>query len=77
MNKGRWNDPSVPMSALALKLCEEAAEVGTVLTDAEEDNEEDLTAPQLASIIDEIRHVEFIAGIMYARVQAVMDRARL
>jgi hypothetical protein len=71
MNKRKWRDPMIPMSVLALKLCEEAAEVGTEITDAHMRSPvASMTADQADRIMEELSHVIFIAETMRSRVRA-------
>lgn len=69
MNKKKWSDPSVPIALLALKLCEEAAEVGTEISDMamklENMNPPFTREPELLS---ELEHVEFLVGVIRGRV---------
>lgn len=75
MNKAKWRNPDVPLPVLALKLCEEAAEVGTEISDS-------LIAPtgllrtanaargtlQTKKLLEELDHVEFIVACIRARL---------
>lgn len=63
MNKQRWRDPSIPLSILALKLCEEAAEVGTEITDSHMGEHWNRDA-----ILEELEHVVFMATVLRDRV---------
>lgn len=65
MNKKRWRHPSVPLTVLALKLSEEAAEVGTEITDAIMNTDE----VNIKRINEELDHVEFIASVLRERVR--------
>lgn len=64
MNKERWSDKSVPLVTLALKLSEEAAEVGGEITDA---NMKGVVVDREA-ILEELDHTIFIAQTMRARI---------
>lgn len=63
MNRKRWEDPSVPLVALALKLTEEAAEVGTEINDALDSSRK----LNLSNLRDEISHVRFILRMIEER----------
>jgi hypothetical protein len=58
MNKRKWSDPGIPIEVLGLKLCEEAAEVGTEISDAALKVSKTVNVKK---ILDELDHVEFIA----------------
>lgn len=67
MNKRKWQDPMVPLSMLALKLCEEAAEVGTEITDGYF-HDPIFGQADRRKLLEELEHVEFIAAVIRARV---------
>lgn len=65
MNKKKWTNPEIPLSVLALKLCEEAAEVGTAITDG-------MTGSgqiDLGNLLEELDHVDFICSALRSRVR--------
>lgn len=63
MNKDRWK-ASLPIAVLALKLSEEAAEVGTLVTDSwMADSDIDITRMN-----EELDHVELLAGAIRTKV---------
>lgn len=64
MNKAKWTDESIPLPILALKLTEEAAEVGTEITDAAME----ARYPDWDKVITECDHVIFIAMEIRNRV---------
>jgi hypothetical protein len=69
MNAKRWEDPSVPLVVLALKLTEEAAEVGTEISDMLMKAE--MMSPPFtreAEILAELEHVEFFCRLIRARM---------
>lgn len=68
MNKYKWSKPNIPLSILALKLAEEAAEVGTELTD----EFIGLRPFSRKRILTELDHVEFLVGIMRSRLTHVV-----
>lgn len=68
MNKRKWTRKSVPVSMLALKLCEEAGEVAREITDAKIDGK-----PYDENVLTELDHVIFIASIMRERLQLRKD----
>jgi hypothetical protein len=64
MNRKKWSSPEIPLAVVALKLCEEAAEVGTVISDG-------MTSPgriDVEHLLEELDHVDFISGVLRARV---------
>lgn len=64
MNRMKWINPEIPLSVLALKLCEEAAEVGTEVTDgATNPGQIDFKAMQT-----ELDHVDFISDVIRWRI---------
>lgn len=65
MNKKRWSHAGVPMAVLALKLSEEAAEVGTEITDALMDGIE----WDAEKVVEECDHVIFIAQRIRSRAE--------
>lgn len=69
MIKRKWLNPEIPLEVLALKLCEEAAEVGTEITDAIMSGEL-LSYPFIheAEILVELEHVEFLVSVIRNRV---------
>lgn len=75
MNRDKWTAKGVPLQTLALKLSEEAAEVGTVLSDTmivedgEYEGERKLTNRERRAILEELEHVIFIATTMQHRVR--------
>lgn len=70
MNKAKWRDPMVPMAVLALKLCEEAAEVGGEVTDAffRGDGFPQFERRSIDNMLEELDHTIFIAEIMRDRL---------
>lgn len=68
MNKANWIRTSVPLEILALKLSEEAAEVGTEITDAYK-HAIDWDAEK---VIEECDHVIFFAQLI--RDRALIER---
>lgn len=70
MNKAKWQDPMVPMTILGLKLCEEAGEVATELSDAFMGGVPSaLHTVRAGELIEELDHVIFIAETMKGRVR--------
>lgn len=78
MNRERWAKVKSP-AILALKLSEEAAEVGTEITDAfhERGNEylHQFTTETLGKMLTELEHVEFIAGLLKGRILDELGRS--
>lgn len=75
MNYGKWMSKNIPMQTCALKLSEEVAEVGTVLTDAMMvddsgyEGERKLTKKEKEHLDEELDHVIFIAKMMKQRLR--------
>lgn len=75
MNRKKWQAKGIPRQTLALKLVEEAAEVGNVLTDTmivedgEYAGERKLTSAEKAAILEELSHVEFIARCLRNKIR--------
>lgn len=81
MKSQRWRNPEITMETLALKLCEEAAEVGTAFSDLaidlleDEGEEERLDENEILlyhyhQATRELQHVEFIARTLHDRLAA-------
>jgi hypothetical protein len=69
VNEKKWTDPKVPMTLLALKLSEEAAEVGGEITDALVNGR----PVDRIAILEELDHTVFIANTMRYRIMADED----
>ena len=83
MKKSRWADPTIPLEVLALKLCEEAAEVGTEITDLFTHEAQLPISPKemqrnqvnaLVRAEEELEHVEFIAQCLRMRIKDELDK---
>lgn len=74
MNRAKWTAKDVPLQTLVLKLHEEVAEVGTILTDTmiveegEYEGERKLMKGEKQALRDELEHVLFIANTMLGRL---------
>ena len=85
MNRKRWQDPTIPLEVLALKLTEEAAEVGTEISDMHfidrpnawitQEQYKNRVGGRLTKALEELEHVEFIAGVLRARIEEAMPSA--
>lgn len=64
MNKSEWSKSKKSLPELALKLCEEAAEVGTEITDALS-RERKLDAK---ATLAELDHVRFLCDVIERRI---------
>lgn len=71
MNFEMWSDPQVAVSLVALKLCEEAAEVGNEITDPIMRGKK-VSKKRLR---EEIEHVEFLCAVLRERY-SLPDRGR-
>lgn len=67
MNLKRWKNPEVPISMLALKLCEEAGEVANEITDGWQTGTGKVSRKRA---VEEVDHVIAIAEILKARLLA-------
>jgi hypothetical protein len=65
MNRGKWSSPRKSLPELALKLCEEAAEVGTEITDALDDG----SKLDIKATLNELDHVRFLCDVIERRVR--------
>jgi hypothetical protein len=76
MNRNRWQQPDIPLPTLALKLGEEAGEVGNVLTDADPFmlGEHNISSGAFRHMVEELDQVVFIASVMQSRVQAILAK---
>lgn len=63
MNRARWNS-HLPIAILALKLSEEASEVGTLVSDAWKND----AFIDVDRMNEELDHVEFIASLIRTKV---------
>jgi hypothetical protein len=74
MNRAKWTAKDVPLQTLVLKLHEEVAEVGTILTDTmivekgEYKRERKFMKGEKQALRDELEHVLFIANTMLGRL---------
>lgn len=71
MNKAKWLNPDVPIELLVLKLSEEAAEVGTEISDMWM-NGETMSPPftRAAELEIELDHVEFFCAVIRGRINS-------
>lgn len=78
MNKAKWSNPAVPLEILALKLSEEAAEVGNEISDAlisplgqvRVGKDLNIRIDQARQeILTEISHVEFLCSVLRGRLE--------
>lgn len=77
MNFKKWENPAIPLPVLVMKLSEEVGEVAGEMCDASA-NAFDLTAmttqpqeftgPEIRKLVEELGHVEFIAGVIKRRL---------
>lgn len=79
MNRDKWKNPNIPLSLLALKLCEEAGEVSREITDASDD------AFDLSTAIgadreygnDELKRIHAEASHALLMAREIRNRARM
>lgn len=72
MNRAKWNNYSIPLMSLALKLGEEAAELGGVMTDVHPWGpltDDGYSKRELRNMVEECEHVEFIVSLIKRRAQ--------
>jgi hypothetical protein len=74
MNKNRWTNPAVSLPVLALKLTEEASEVGGEISDAEMRYGRS-PAHFYKHALTEIEHVEFLCGVLRDRLTKEIESA--
>lgn len=74
MNRDKWKNPEIPLGVLIAKLSEETGEVANAYADAYElwakdEVPNDVAAETVSHMIEELKHVEFIARELRKRYE--------